>query len=93
MRNIDKLVVGTTDISQLQKDVVRDSKGIKVHLNVTYNDVKENEEPNGQSAIAPNEDPPLKSGNEQDIQKVDESLQEQPDDNERFTVFWQGGSS
>ena len=80
MRNIDKLVVGTTDISQLQKDVARDSKGIKVHLNVTYNDVKENEEPNRQSAIAPNEDPPLKSGNEQDIQKVDESLQEQPDD-------------
>ena len=64
MRNIDKLVVGMTDISQLQKDVARDSKGIKVHLNVTYKDVKENEEPNRQSAIAPNEDPPLKSGNE-----------------------------
>ena len=46
MRSIDKLVVGTTDISQLQKDVVRDSKGKKGHLNVTYNDVKENEEPN-----------------------------------------------
>ena len=80
MRSIDKLVVGTTDISQLQKDVVRDSKGMKGHLNVTYNDVKENEEPNRQSAIAPNEDPPVKSGNEEDSQKVDESLQEQPDD-------------
>ena len=80
MRSIEKLVVGMTDISQLQKDVVRDSKGMKGHLNVTYNDVKENEEPNRQSAIAPYEDPPVKSGNEEDSQKVDESLQEQPDD-------------
>ena len=46
MRSIDKLVAGTTDISQLQKDVVHDSKGMRGHLNVTYNDVKENEEPN-----------------------------------------------
>ena len=40
MRSIDKLVAGTTDISQLQKDVVRDSKGMKGHLNLTYNDVR-----------------------------------------------------
>ena len=45
MRSIDKLVAGTIDISQLQKDVVCDSKGMKGHLNLTYNDVKENEEP------------------------------------------------
>ena len=42
MRSIDKLVAGTTDISQSQKDVVRDSKGMKGHLNLTYNNVKEN---------------------------------------------------
>ena len=40
MRSIDKLVAGMTDISQLQKDVVHDSKGMKGHLNLTYNDVK-----------------------------------------------------
>ena len=51
MRSIDKLVAGTTDISQLQKDVVHDSKGMKGHLNLTYNDVKENEEPNVQSEV------------------------------------------
>ena len=30
----------------IAKDVVQHSKGMKGHLNVTYNDVKENEEPN-----------------------------------------------
>ena len=80
MRSIDKLVVGMTDISQLQKDVVRDSKGMKGHLNVTYNDVKENEEPNVQSEVVPHEEPPVKSGNEENSKKVDESLHEHPDD-------------
>ena len=82
MRSIDKLVAGITDISQLQKDVVRDSKGMKGHLNVTYNDVKENEEPNVQSEVVPHEEPPGKSGNEENSEKVDESLHEPPDDME-----------
>ena len=80
MRSIDKLVAGMTHISQLQKDVVRDSKGKKGHLNVTYNDVKENKEPNVQSEVVPHEEPPVKPGNEENSEKVDESLHEHPDD-------------
>ena len=80
MRSIDKLVAGMTDISQLQKYVVRDSKGMKGHLNVTYNDVKENEEPKVQSEMVPCEEPPVKPGNEENSEKVDESLHEHPDD-------------
>ena len=80
MRSIDKLVAGMTDISQLQKDVVCDSKGMKGHLNVSYNDVKENEEPNVQSEVVPHEEPPVKPGNEENSEKVDEPLQERPDD-------------
>ena len=76
MRSIDKLVAGTTDISQLQKDVVRDSKGMKGHLNLTYNDVKENEEPKVQSEVGTREEPPVKPANEENSDKVDE----RPDD-------------
>ena len=76
MRSIDKLVAGTTDISQLQKDVVRDSKGMKGHLNLTYNDVKENEEPNVQSEVVTHEEPPLKPANGENSEKIDE----RPDD-------------
>ena len=76
MRSIDKLVAGTTDISQLQKDVVRDSKGMKGHLNLTYNDVKENEEPNVQSEVVTHEEPPVKPANGENSEKVDE----RPDD-------------
>ena len=76
MRSIDKLVAGTTDISQLQKDVVRDSKGMKGHLNLTYNDVKENEEPNVQSEVVTREEPPVKPANGENSEKVDEH----PDD-------------
>ena len=72
MRSIDKLVAGTTDISQLQKDVVRDSKGMKGHLNLTYNDVKENEEPKVQSEVGTREEPPVKPANEENSDKVDE---------------------
>ena len=76
MRSIDKLVAGMTDISQLQKDVVRDSKGMKGHLNLTYNDVKENEEPNVQSEVVTHEEPPVKPANGENSEKVDE----RPDD-------------
>ena len=76
MRSIDKLVAGTTDISQLQKDIVHDSKGMKGHLNVTYNDVKENEEPNVQSEVVTHEEPPVKPANEENSEKVNEH----PDD-------------
>ena len=76
MRSIDKLVAGTTDISQLQKDVVHDSKGMKGHLNLTYNDVKENEEPNVQSEVVTHEEPPVKPANGENSEKVDEH----PDD-------------
>ena len=76
MRSIDKLVAGMTDISQLQKDVVRDSKGMKGHLNLTYNDVKENEEPNVQSEVVTREEPPVKPANGENSEKVDE----RPDD-------------
>ena len=76
MRSIDKLVAGTTDISQLQKDVVRDSKGMKGHLNLTYNDVKENEEPNVQSEVVTHEEPPVKPANRENSEKV----HEHPDD-------------
>ena len=80
MRSIDKLVAGTTDISQLQKDVVHDSKGMKGHLNVSYNDVKENEEPDVQSEVVPCEEPPVKPVHEDNSEKVDELLHEHPDD-------------
>ena len=76
MRSIDKLVAGTTDISQLQKDVVCDSKGMKGHLNLTYNDVKENEEPNVQSEVVTCEEPPVKPANGENSEKVNEH----PDD-------------
>ena len=76
MRSIDKLVAGMTDTSQLQKDVVRDTKGMKGHLNVTYNDVKENEEPNVQSEVVTHEEPSVKPANEENSEKVDE----RPDD-------------
>ena len=76
MRSIDKLVAGMTDISQLQKDVVRDSKGMKGHLNLTYNDVKENEEPNVQSEVVTREEPPVKPANGENSEKV----YERPDD-------------
>ena len=76
MRSIDKLVAGMTDISQLQKDVVRDSKGMKGHLNLTYNDVKENEEPNVQSEVVTCEEPPVKPANGENSEKVNEH----PDD-------------
>ena len=72
MRSIDKLMAGTIDISQLQKDVVRDSKGMKGHLNLTYNDVKENEEPKVQSEVGTREEPPVKPANEENSDKVDE---------------------
>ena len=71
MRSIDKLVAGMTDISQLQKDVVYDSKGMKGHLNLTYNDVKENEEPNVQSEVVTREEPPVKPANGEISEKVD----------------------
>ena len=80
MRSIDKLVAGTTDISQLQKDAVQFSKATKGHLNITYNDVKENEEPNVQSEVVPHEESAVKSGNEENNEKVDESLNECLDD-------------
>ena len=80
MRSIDKLVAEMTVISQLQKDVVHDAKGMKGHLNVTYNDVKENEEPNVQCEVVPNEEPPVKPGNKENSKKVDEPFHECPDD-------------
>ena len=80
MRSIDKLVAGTTDILQLQKDVVLHAKGIKGHMNVSYNEVKENEEPKLQSEVVPHEDSPVKSVNDENNEKVDESLQEHPND-------------
>ena len=65
-------MAGTTDICQLQKDVVCDSKGMKGHLNLTYNDVKENEEPKVQSEVGTCEEPPVKPANEENSDKVDE---------------------
>ena len=79
MRSIDKLVAGMTDISQLQKDVVRDSKGMKGHLNVTYNDVKENEEANVQSEVGTHKEPPVKPAYEENSEKVDEHLDDTKD--------------
>ena len=45
---------------------------MKSHLNVTYNDVKENEEPNVQSEVVNHEEPPVKPANEENSEKVDE---------------------
>ena len=75
--SIEKLLVGTTDISQMQRDVVLQSKGVKSHMNVSYNDVKENEEPNLQSEVVPQEESPVKAGNEEN----NEEVHEHPDDN------------
>ena len=79
MRSIDKLVAGMTDISQLQKDVVHDSKGMKGHLNLTYNNVKENEEPNVQSEVVTYEEPPVKPANGENSKKVDERSDDMKD--------------
>ena len=49
---------------------------MKGHLNLTYNDVKENEEPNVQSEVVTREEPPVKPVNGENSEKVNEH----PDD-------------
>ena len=49
-----------------------DSIGMKGHLNLTYNDVKENEEPNVQSEVGTHQEPPVKPANEENSDKMDE---------------------
>ena len=49
---------------------------MKGHLNLTYNDVKENEEPNVQSEVVTHEEPPVKPANGENSEKVNEH----PDD-------------
>ena len=39
MRSIQKFVAGTTDLTKLQEDVVLQSKSVIGHLNVTMNEV------------------------------------------------------
>ena len=49
---------------------------MKGHLNLTYNDVKENDEPNVQSEVVTHEEPPVKPANGDNSEKVNEH----PDD-------------
>ena len=40
IQSIQKFVAGTTDLKKLQEDVMLQSKSVKGHLNITFNEVK-----------------------------------------------------
>ena len=80
MRSIHKFVAGTTDLKKLQEDVVLQSKSVKGHLNVTFNEVKVPNENIAKPEMCAAEKSPEKLSDQENQPPLDKSVEQAADD-------------
>ena len=80
MQSIHKFVAGTTDLKKLQEDVVLQSKSVKGHLNVTFNEVKVPDEKIPKPEMYAPDKSPEKLSDQEYHPPLDKSVEQAADD-------------
>ena len=80
MQSIHKFVAGTIDLKKLQEDVVLQSKSVKGHLNVTFNEVKVPDESIAKPEMCAPDKSPEKLSDQENQPPLDKSVEQAADD-------------